>query len=70
MNQSGQISLGFDDDTNGDMGDPIWKRIVAQGGSPQAGVYFERSYLAFDDIMNPIKTGPTHQDNAGELMLG
>ena len=63
MRQSGILSIGFD---AGNGGDPIWKRVVDQGGEPQAGIYFERTY--FDGFR--WSGGPLLQENAGEMMLG
>lgn len=71
-NQSGILSLGFDAEAGpGDpFGDPLWKRVVAQGGAPQAGIYFERATHEYEDIKSPFNLDTTHQDNSGELMLG
>jgi len=65
--QGGHLAVGFDADTTGDFGDPIWKRIVANGGKAEAGLYLERIALS-DGLRHKIDG--TVQENAGELMLG
>ena len=67
VHNSGNLAIGFDADLNGDFGDPLWKRIVAQGGKAEAGIYLQRT-AAVDELWGAPRN--TRQDIAGELMLG
>ena len=65
---AGVVTLGFNADSNTEFGDPLWKRIVEAGGAAEAGLCLER-IITVDDI-GPLTGNESHQDNAGELMLG
>lgn len=66
LNLVGYLGIGFDADPTGDFGDPLWKRVVAQGGAPEAGIYLERAISEGGTVVG----GWPSQENAGELMLG